>query len=99
MDALAHRRRLEAEDPGDFRRRHVLEVAEHERIAIQVGQPVDRVSCLLGERLTIAVPECATGLIIPPPARDDKISTAHGKLPTWQGTPFWTITSGWRFGW
>jgi putative peptide zinc metalloprotease protein len=40
------------------------------------------------ERLTIVVPEGVSGTIIPPPAKADKISTAHGKLPSWEGTPF-----------
>jgi putative peptide zinc metalloprotease protein len=40
------------------------------------------------ERLIIAVPENTTGTIIPPPSRHDKISTPHGKLRTWEGTPF-----------
>jgi putative peptide zinc metalloprotease protein len=38
------------------------------------------------EKLTIVAP--ATGTIIPPPSRIDKMSQSHGKLPTWEGTPF-----------
>jgi putative peptide zinc metalloprotease protein len=38
------------------------------------------------EQLTIVAP--TSGTIIPPPSRQDKISTAQGRLPTWQGTPF-----------
>jgi putative peptide zinc metalloprotease protein len=38
------------------------------------------------EKLTIVAP--ASGTIIPPPARVDKMSQSQGKLPTWEGTPF-----------
>jgi len=38
------------------------------------------------EKLTIVSP--ATGTIIPPPSRVDKMSQSQGKLPTWEGTPF-----------
>jgi putative peptide zinc metalloprotease protein len=38
------------------------------------------------EKLAIVAP--ATGTIIPPPSRVDKMSKPQGKLPTWQGTPF-----------
>jgi len=38
------------------------------------------------EKLTIIAP--ATGTIIPPPSRIDKMSQSQGKLPTWEGTPF-----------
>jgi putative peptide zinc metalloprotease protein len=40
------------------------------------------------ERLKIAVPEGVSGTIIPPPARQDNIATAQGRLPSWSGTPF-----------
>jgi putative peptide zinc metalloprotease protein len=38
------------------------------------------------EKLTIVSP--GDGTIIPPPARDDKMSQAAGRLPSWEGTPF-----------
>jgi putative peptide zinc metalloprotease protein len=38
------------------------------------------------KKLTITAP--AAGTIIPPPARQDKMSPAQGRLPTWEGTPF-----------
>jgi len=38
------------------------------------------------ERLTIVAP--VDGTIIPPPAKQDKIAGAQGRLPTWSGTPF-----------
>jgi len=38
------------------------------------------------EKLTIVAP--ASGTIIPPPWRLDKMSKSQGKLPTWEGTPF-----------
>lgn len=38
------------------------------------------------DRLTIRAP--AAGTVIPPPARDDKILAAQGRLPSWSGTPF-----------
>jgi putative peptide zinc metalloprotease protein len=37
-------------------------------------------------RLTIVAP--ASGTIIPPPAKHDKIAAAQGRLATWSGTPF-----------
>jgi putative peptide zinc metalloprotease protein len=38
------------------------------------------------EKLTITAP--ASGTIIPPPSKLDKMSKPQGKLPTWEGTPF-----------
>ena len=38
------------------------------------------------EKLTILAP--ASGTIIPPPAKSDKISATQGRLPSWEGTPF-----------
>jgi putative peptide zinc metalloprotease protein len=38
------------------------------------------------DRLTILAP--ASGKIIPPPSRHDKIAAAQGRLPGWSGTPF-----------
>lgn len=38
------------------------------------------------EKLTIVSP--GEGTVIPPPSRQDKMSQAQGKLPTWDGTPF-----------
>jgi putative peptide zinc metalloprotease protein len=38
------------------------------------------------EKLKITAP--ASGTIIPPPSRMDKMSKSQGKLPTWEGTPF-----------
>jgi putative peptide zinc metalloprotease protein len=40
------------------------------------------------ERLSVRVPSGVSGTVIPPPARDDKMSAAQGRLPTWSGTPF-----------
>jgi putative peptide zinc metalloprotease protein len=40
------------------------------------------------DRLTVVVPEGATGTIIPPPWREDKLAAAQGRLKTWEGTPF-----------
>ena len=39
-------------------------------------------------RLTVVAPEGATGTIIPPPWRQDKVAAAQGRLKTWEGTPF-----------
>ena len=38
------------------------------------------------DRLTVTAP--IAGTVIPPPRRNDKQSTAEGRLPTWNGSPF-----------
>jgi putative peptide zinc metalloprotease protein len=40
------------------------------------------------DRLAITVPSGVSGTIIPPPSRQDRMSKAHGRLPSWEGTPF-----------
>ena len=53
MDALPHRRGIHTERVCHVSGGHLLEVAEHERIAIEVGQTRDDIARLLGEELTI----------------------------------------------
>lgn len=38
------------------------------------------------QRLSVVAP--AAGTIIPPPAKNDQVAAAQGRLPTWSGTPF-----------
>ena len=50
VNALSHRGRLDAEHLGHVGRRHLLEVAQHERDPVRLRQPVDRGPRFLGEQ-------------------------------------------------
>ena len=59
MHALPHRRRCHTEGPRHILGRQFFEIAQYERVSIQIGQPRNDLACLLGEELPIQQFVCA----------------------------------------